>query len=233
MRIEDYKDAHKKQTVVIIGNGPGLLNIPLAFLTYYTNFGINFFPMKFPWIHLEYWCATDPLCLVNIPWMNKGTPRCVSPWAAEGGEERGWLDERTLPVMLQDKIMGLGWGEGTQMGTRYATSLLFASHLAVYMGARRILWVAFDCTYSTDPASKIEEKVMLETGHSHVPHFYDHKDGGFQESWCRQAGKFHAWAKGQGVDVLNCSIPTMCDSVPLGDYRDYWDEPEQLIPVEV
>ena len=151
----------------------------------------------------------------------------------ERAEIEGWADKRTLPVMLQDKIKGLGWGEGTQRGTRYSTSLLFASHIAIYMGARRLLWVGMDCTFSTEPASKIAEEVLLETGHSHVPHFYDRKDGSFQASWCKQAGKLYEWAKDRGVTILNCSIPTMCDTVPLGDYRDYWTEPEQLIPVEM
>lgn len=227
MRIEDYQDSLAGQTVVIIGNGEGLLNIPPAFLMHYSNFAMNFFPMKFPWMHIDHWCALDPLCMSNIPRINKGTPRFVSPWGAEKAIERGWLDDRTLPVMLQDKIKGLGWGDGTQRGTRYSTTLLYASHLAIYMGAKVILWVGFDCTFKEATASKIDEDVLIATGESHIPHFYDRQPGAFQNSWCLQAGKFYEWAKERDVEVWNCSIPTMCDSVPLGDYRDYWSPPDQ------
>ena len=67
--IQDYKDFHKGETCVVIGNGPSLAETPLAALQYkYATFGANkiygcgFTP--------EYWTCVDPVMLTDcIPWV--------------------------------------------------------------------------------------------------------------------------------------------------------------------
>jgi len=67
--IQDFKDKHKGETCVVIGNGPSLEKTPLGHLTRkYTAFGANkiygrdFIP--------EYWTCADSVMLTEcIPWV--------------------------------------------------------------------------------------------------------------------------------------------------------------------
>jgi hypothetical protein len=230
MNLQEFESTLAGQTVVIAGNGPGLKNIPFAFLEAYPNFTINYFHHWTPWLRPIYWCALDPPCMENMTLdILQGIPKFVSPWGYEKAKSEGWLsdDGTVIPLVFDVKIPKMSWARGEQQGVRYGTSILFASHLAIYMGAKRILWVGFDCTHAKKPASKDD---LRSGGRSHIPHYYDDQEGLWMKSWCIEAGSFVEWANEQGVSIINCSIPTACKSVPLGNYRDYWREPVQHWP---
>jgi hypothetical protein len=61
MNWEDvFADAHKGETAVIIGNGPSLRNVPLAFLKKYPSFGSNRIYLLDNFT-ATYYCSVNPL----------------------------------------------------------------------------------------------------------------------------------------------------------------------------
>lgn len=223
MNIEDFKDKHAGEEMIIICNGNGLKNIPFAFLESRPNFAINWFPYWTPWIRVDYWTMTDDKnqdMLVHETL--KGIPKFLPEWIKlrKQLDQDAWSDEVKNEIIFYqfyDEIRGfVNVKRGHGLGLRYGTSAIACCHLAHYMGASTVYLVGFDCTLG-----------LLEyegEGLSKIPHFYDKRNHKGEEavSWNNQMGSFADWAKEQGTEIINLSIPTMCDSVPWIDYRNIW-----------
>lgn len=229
MDVKDFYHKHEGEEIIVVCNGPGLKNIPLAFLESRTNFAINFLPHWLQFIRFDYWVALDQQCYEMVSReVLTGVPKFIKRDHEKFAESSGFmLDGLVVPFGLDDKIEGLGYG-GDPSYARYSTSAIAASHLAVKMGASKVLLVGFDCTHDMHAVKRSE-------GRTGLPHIYDKETadnpGKTHNSWSMQFGHFAEWAKTQGSMVINLSIPTTCGSLLLGDYRDFWQPPEQLQPV--
>jgi hypothetical protein len=67
--IQDFKDTHKGDTAVVIGNGPSLANTPLAALQYkYETFGAN--KIYGLGLTVQHWTCVDQVMLTDcVPWI--------------------------------------------------------------------------------------------------------------------------------------------------------------------
>lgn len=205
--------------IIIIGNGVGLLNIPMGFLLTRPTFALNHFTMWVPWLKPDYWLSTDEVPAQDMIHALPGVPKFVAEWTHDILVAEGHDHPELVRFKFLQRVDGIPYVGGTLPGTRYATSLLAASHLAVEMGFTRILWVGFDCTQPTmiNPDAP--------KGISGTPHFYDPlKPSRPSETWNKQAGAFARWAESIGVEVVNLSYPTRCDTVRQLELSSFWHQ---------
>ena len=219
MKLEDFKDKHKGEEMIVVGNGPGLKNIPFAFLESRPTFVINFFSYWVPWLKPTYWLALDPLCFEGAKYVN-GTYKFIKAHNIETFKAIEEIeDEMLVYYSMPDQIPGFMWTKNWGLG--YSTTAIAAAHLAHHMGASKALIVGFDCTHGTG--------IYEGKGLSRIPHFYYSRFHftGYAEQWDDQFGHFTKWVleQGQGMEVINLSIPTKAKNLVRGDYRDYW-QPE-------
>lgn len=224
--LSEFENIHEGEEVIIVCNGPGLKNIPFAFLESRTNFVINFFSMWVPFIAPDYWLVLDPLCFKGAEYVN-GTVKFVKAHQAEEFERicienfDEFDGENTCFYQMMDRIPNFIFTE--KSGVKYSTTAIAAAHIAVHMGASKIMLVGFDCTYGIGLYQDINDF----KGISRIPHFYDprHHFTGYSGMWDEHFGDFAKWAKERGTEVINLSIPTKSKMLEQGDYRDYW-QPE-------
>jgi hypothetical protein len=227
MELEALRGAHEGGEVIIAGNGPGLKNIPFAFLESRPLFVLNFFATWATFIKPSYWVALDPLCFKAAEDLNPTTLRMVKAHNKALYEEelnRWGIDlapDQTVYYRMGEKVPGLRWND--DWGVQYSTSAIAAAHLALYMGAKKALVVGFDCTHGIGGYDNLDNFKGL----SRIPHFYDHRYhfDGYSDHWDMHFGMFSAFAEERGMEVINLSIPTQSKRLKRGDYRDYW-EPE-------
>ncbi len=215
MKLKDFKDRHKGEEMIVVCNGPGLKNIPWAFLESRPYIAINYFTYWGKFMRPDYWIAVDPLCFENVDWTD--CPKFIK----QHHEPRFNDDQKKQIVFYRfdDQIPGLLTTE--DYGLSYSTSAIGAAHLCHYMGASKVLLVGFDCTHGN--------ALIEHHGLSQIPHWYDPRVHFFDKahSWDKDFGSFLEWVEPRGTEIINLSIPTFCVSLPLGDYRDYWEPPKQ------
>lgn len=226
--LEEFEGIHEGEEVIIVCNGPGLKNIPFAFLESRPTFVINFFAAWVPFLKPDYWMVLDPLCFKGAEYVN-GTTKFVKGHQAQEFEgeciKRGieFDEENTCFYQMQDKIPNFTWTE--KWGVKYSTTAIAAAHIAVgVMGVSKVLLVGFDCTYGMGLYSNIDDFKGL----SRIPHFYDHRHhfDGYSGMWDEHFRDFAKWAEEEKeAEVVNLSIPTKSKFLKREDYRDYW-EPE-------
>lgn len=224
--LDEFKDKHSGEEMIIVCNGPGLKNIPFAFLESRPTFMLNFFSTWVPFIQPTYWLVLDPLCYKAAEHVN-GAVKFVKAHASrefKGGclKEFGEFDEDgTCFYSMMDKVPGFTFTK--KWGLQYSTSAIAAAHLAQHMGASKSLLVGFDCSYGMGLYSDIDNFKGL----SRIPHFYDprkHFDG-YSGMWDEHFRDFAIWSEEQGTEVVNLSIPTKSKFLKRERYQDYW-EPE-------
>lgn len=221
-QFEEFKDIHKGEEMIVVGNGPGLKNIPFAFLESRPNFVLNFFSAWVPFIKPTYWLALDPLCFKGAEYVDKTIKFIKAHHANRFTEHK---DNNLVLFKMMDKIPNFQWNK--HWGLRYSTSAIAASHIAVEMGVSKILLVGIDCTHGMG----IYQDLDNFKGISRIPHFYDPRFHftGHAELWDEHFGIFAEWARERGVEVVNLSIPTKCTSLQWGDYREYWSPPNEPV----
>lgn len=219
MELADFKDRHLDEEVIIVGNGPGLKNIPFAFIESRPCFVMNFFSAWVPFLKPDYWLVLDPLCFNGAEY-TEDTIKFVKEHHKPNFMD--YADDKTVFYQMRDKISGFPWTN--DWGLKYSSTAHAALHLAQYMGSPKALLVGVDCTYGMGMYEDLGENFK---GISRIPHFYDprYHFSGYADQWDEDFGKFVAWATPKGMEVVNLSIPTMSKRLPRGDYRDYW-EPE-------
>jgi hypothetical protein len=205
-----FRDKHQGEEIIVVGNGPGLKNIPLAFIESRTNIVLNFFPIWLPFVHADYWMCVDEeiLFLINeVGPAEKFVPKYVENKLDETQVKKVHIFEFDKPFRS------------------YTSSIIPACRLAAYMGASAIYVVGFDCTYAIP-------KGVDDLGRSTIPHFYHDNIGQAHQAWADEMTVMSQWAWANEIGFWNCSIPTKCDTVPMAHYSVFWDEPEQLYPIE-
>lgn len=231
MVLEDFKDKHKGEEVIVVCNGPGLLNIPFAFLRSRPIFTLNYFAYWVPFIQPDYWLVLDPLCFRGV----KGETVKKATTFIKGHQKQAYIqaskeylgtfyEDSTVFYKMEDRIPGFTYTE--EWGTKYSTSAIAAAHLGEYMGASKVLLVGFNCTYGM----ALYDNIYEFEGKSKIPHFYDDRDHfwGYSELWDSAMARFRDWAAERGTEVINLSIPTESKYIERQDYRLYWQPEGEL-----
>ncbi len=139
--IEDFKDIHKGQTAVIVGNGPSLDKTPLEKLAAkYITFGANKI-YDYPF-QPTYWLCGDGLMLTD----------CI-PWIVAHPE---WNPEKFVPrdvplpgANLMTLEIGIGFSQDAALKIFMGGTVSYmAMQLAKYMGFTRLLLVGMDHNYT-------------------------------------------------------------------------------------
>jgi hypothetical protein len=179
---------HEGQEIIVVGNGPSLNNVGAIFLNSRPTIALNWLPYHRKDFAPTYWTCQDDICQRASLYLPDSTIRLMPQWLVEW---KKFPAERILAIQ------------------RWTTSILFGSELALRMKASKILWVGFDCSYRDAPYQNRGQ------GHTSQPHFYGLRmDAIKHEKWNVEAGEFHRLAGELGVEVLNLSDPTFCDTVP-------------------
>jgi len=206
-----FRDKHRGEEIIVIGNGPGLKNIPLAFLESRTNIVLNFFPLWMPFVHVNYWMACDPEVMDILERLPKALPKFAPKY----------LENK---LRQDNRLDGINIFDFDKPFHTFTTSIVPACRLAAYMGASTVLVVGFDCTWATP-------KDVDDMGRSKIPHFYHDNVGMAHQAWCEQMQVFSDWAWVNGIQLWNLSIPTKCGSLPTLHYSQFWKEPDRLYEI--
>lgn len=203
MNFEDFKDIHKGEEIICIGNGPSLENVSISFLKSRPSFGLNYI------VHYNefldgfvptYWVALDGGTMEEIASLPK-IPKFVPTRQKGTLQAKGLFDETVIPFDLGNMEHPGGMG--------YGTTLLAATHIAsVHMGASTVYLVGFDC------AKAMHSRRPQVKGKTGCPHFYDPElEPKYMGGWCNMFGILDKWLRKRGQKIVNLSHPTMCKSL--------------------
>lgn len=229
--VDELRGKHAGEDFIAIGCGSSLLNVPPAFLMSKRNIGVNFVPMWYPFLPLDYWLTLDANCMSNVKLIDehrenlgRDTIVFLRPKHIDGDrpdeyvERKHWSGRDHVTRFVLDEVNGLSWQKDGD-GVGYNTSLAAAAHAAIWMGAGRVFVVGFDCTIGDKGHEHIDKKIGLTT----APHFYDAGNGGaYRKVYDVQMGLMTDHARRNGAEIINLSKPTMARHVPKGNVEDYW-----------
>jgi len=137
--VTHYKDLHKGESCIIIGNGPSLDNVPNSFLSSMPSFGSNRGYIKFK---PTYYVCTDPLDVKkNIDWIKAiKTPKFI---------QAGFRIDYPLNIIYSPS--NPGWKTFTPDPTRFmydgCTVTYVCLELAYWMGFTTVYLVGVDHRY--------------------------------------------------------------------------------------
>lgn len=216
MKLQDFRDIHAGENVLVVASGPSLLDIPVDLLRSMPSIGINFGPYYSEF--LDGFIPTYWMCLDMNPTTLLGKlPREVVRFVPQRLEKRirsKGLTQHNL-VFFQINSMPRPDGFG------YSTTTAAATQLMLYMGAKNVLVAGFDCTKGH------KSNALPEPGKTGTPHFYDPDHGRqYHPGWDKNVGQISAWATEMGQHVWNISPFTMARLVPKSDYREWVDGAE-------
>ena len=215
MKLQDFRNIHKGETILCIGTGASLLNIPVDFLNSMSSIGINYLPyyseliggfMPTYWIALD---STPPKVMLSRlpPEMPRFIPNRM--------EKRLLADNQDLTNAVLFEIAAMPRPDRAG----YSTTMAAAIQLALYMGASDVLVAGFDCTRGHKSGA------LPEPGKTGTPHFYDPDQGRqYMPGWDKNIQQFAEWAEDMGRNVWNISKPTQAKLVPQSDYWEWVDE---------
>jgi len=218
---------HAGETCVIIGNGPGLADIPLDFLRTYDSFGCNLIIKKLPEFCPTYYSALGANMLV------RPEQRAAIAPIFEDERLRWAFVNRLLahkfppnPKILTLLSSGLyGDHENSRRFSLdpldiigvYATQTYIALQLAYAFGYSRVLIVGLDGTYAGHgKMHDYDEDPLFESGPSRY---------GTDENWRDACELVYAASRrvfeADGREILNVSTRTVIQSFKQGDWRDF------------
>ena len=198
--IDDLYNAHKGETVLIIGNGPSLSAIPNVLLNNYTSFGCNRIWER-PDFKPNYYAAVDGwVPEENEEEFSRLTGTVFLPedfeWRADYYFKRAlgpmWVMEKDLhPGYMRER--GIAW-----VGVTHAML-----QLAFFMGFERFLCVGLD---NTNTGKHFYEK---ETEHREVdPELWEWGFAVLRDCFIPRV-------------ILNISDETAVEALPRADWRNF------------
>lgn len=212
MRLQDFRNIHAGESVLCIGTGASLLDIPVDFLRSMPSIGMNYLTYYSDLIDgfiPTYWVALDTGPMVMLDQIPQEVVRFIPDRQEKRVKVRGLSLENS--VFFEIAAMPRPDGAG------HSTSMAAAVQLALYMGAHNALIVGFDCTRGN------KSDALPEPGKTGAPHFYDLDHGGqYQPKWDKNIGQFSDWAESMGRHVWNLSPFTMATMVPRSTYQKWW-----------
>jgi hypothetical protein len=240
MQYEDFKDKHAGEDMIIVGNGPSLLNIPVEFLISLPSIGLNYGPWYTDiladgspspfkgWVP-TYWHGLDPHCFQVIDIM----PPTVYAFLSEKDEkDPEYLKRVDTPNFIHyrcyDQVRTVGNTDG--LGPTYSTSILSATHIAHHMGVRRFLFVGFDCTFAHQGTERVGDWAD-NPGVNRIPHWYNGEAVKFKPTdiyqhpaYAEQAEICLEFMQQFDKEIINLSMPTLCTTLPAGNFAQFYPE---------
>ncbi len=158
-----YRDLHKDETCLIIGNGPSLRNVPLDFLRKYKSFGTNRIYLLDGFTP-NYYCSVNPLVIQQF---SEDIAQIDAPKFLPAGY---CFDDTCLPLN----------SSGIVMFSQDASEWIYEGHtvtfvcmqIAFYMGFKTVLLVGVDHSFVFDGRPN-EQRVMEgnDPNHFHPDYF--------------------------------------------------------------
>lgn len=214
MNFDDFKNVHKGEEVICIGNGPSLENVSINFLRSRPSFGLNYLPTYNDLLDgflPTYWIALDRVPMEVIPSLPDDMPKFTPHRQFQSLEAEGVTKENNNVIAFKMGDMDHPGGMG------YGTTLLAAAHIAsVHMGASTVFLVGFDCAKAL---KSVRPRVQGKTG---CPHFYDPEhDPKPMNGWCNMFGILDKWLRKRGQKIINLSNPTFCESLERDSFLNH------------
>jgi hypothetical protein len=223
IQLEDLKNT-RSGDILIIGNGPSLIDIPIKFASQFPMFACNFYPMHAPGAHVDYLGMIDRGTILNDDlWSYIRPDTLVFPfarWATKCPPRRHkvcwWKNDF-------DPIRGLT--DGSIYGTYFPTTGHAAVWLADIMGYETFYLVGMDGTSQVGQAEFFDEQ-----GKSNIPHFYDDKPNEQKASraWDIAWGNLLHHVGRKGKKIINLSTRTAITQLPREDHLDVWQRKSDL-----
>ena len=200
--IRYFYNLHEGQTCLIIGNGPGLCDIPLGFLRQYPSFGANLIT-RLESFRPTYYVAVDKAIMEHQQEVNArlvGVPKFIPSRLLE------WEDYRVYRWNHSPGSIGVSTGKEWPLrpGYAYACVTHVSLQMAYYMGFTTMLCVGLD---NTDNGS----------------HFYGQDKLGYPDLWEEgyQTLLDTYTAIHPPRKIINISTRTAVKCLPRADLRDY------------
>ncbi len=246
VKYEDFKDRHAGEDMIIVGNGEGLVNIPVEFLNSLPSIGLNYgtwyietladgspSPLK-GWVP-TYWHALDTHCFLAIDHLPKTTYAFVSEKDEKDPEYQKRVGlENFISFRCFDQVEGIGNTSG--LGPSYSSSMLTAIHIADHMGVRRFLIVGMDGTFAKEGTTRVGDW-KDNPGVNRIPHWYngdlvkyDPDDPGeifLHPAYEEQSGICLEYMQQFGKEIINLSMPTLITTLPAGNYEKFYGKRPQ------
>lgn len=216
MNWNDLHNTHESDTAVIIGNGPGLNDIPRLFLKKYPTFGANR-------IYLLHKFKTTYYTAINALMIQQSLGEIVKlPQKIKFIRESYALEvPGSIPIIsIKPKVFCYDPNEGMYEGW---TVTFVNMQIAYWMGFSRVLLVGVDHEFIFTPTPEKRSYIPGDDPNHFDPNYlkqsqWDHPN--LENS--RQAYILAQEAYvGHGREIINCSTRTKLEVFPRKDWHDY------------
>lgn len=213
----DLYNTHLHETCIVIGNGPGLSDIPIKFLQYYPSFGTNriyllkdFTPM--------YYVVVNQLVIEQY-YQDMIQIQCKAKFV-KADYQHMIPDSIAITSMNPDPPFSFKPLDGICEGN---TVTYVALQLVYWMGFERVLLVGVDHKYSYS-GNPNEECVFHGDDLNHFDPSY-FREAHWNNPDLEQSEGYYAIAKyvfeTTGRRIINCSTRTELNVFEKADWKDY------------
>jgi len=221
LRLAEFKDKHRGQRCVIIGNGPSLNKMDLSFLRNEITFGMNRIYLLFDkWdFRPTYYVSVNPLVIEqSVEQINKITaPRFLT---LEGLPFIGTAVEN---IFIQRRPGGAHFSTDPRKGCWWPTVTYAAMQLAYFMGFNEVILIGVDHYFRTKGAPN-KEIVSQGTDENHFHPDYFGKGVRWQLPDLEKSEVAYRLAKqafeADGRRIIDATVEGHLTIFPKTDYRE-------------
>lgn len=228
-RVADISNIHDGADIVILGNGPSLADLDFSKLKYFVTLASNKIYLAFEgtdWRPTFYTVEDDLVLKQNIEKINDVESRKLMPASsmflvgpirdAEYFNFRQWHHYPKMPNFGVDATSGIYWG---------STVVYTQIQLAVAMGAKRIILLGVDFSFSVPASAGGSTKEIISEGE--INHFHeDYRKPG--EKWNlpnldKQILAFQAaleYCEKNGIQIINATPGSRLNVFPKADLSE-------------
>jgi hypothetical protein len=222
-RLREFKDIHKGERCVIIGNGPSLINMDLSLLDSEITFGLNriYLLEQMSQASLNYYVCVNPLVLEQFSKDIKNI-RCPKFLSFKGYKYFQPQDDllflNSLPRWAFSTDITKGICEGY-------TVTYVAMQIAYYMGFTEIVLIGVDHNFESKGEPN-KEIVMDRPDYNHFSTDYFHKGIRWQLPDLENSEIAYRMAKvafaRNGRRILDATLGGRLNVFPKVDYKQYF-----------
>ena len=221
-RLERYRDCHRDQRCVIIGNGPSLNRMDLSFLGDEITFGLNRIYLLSETMDFQpsYYICMNPLVLEQSVREIQAirSPRFLSAQCMD------LFPERDDTVLLQP-MPGPSFARDPRSGVWEGYTVTYvALQLAYYMGFSEVVLIGVDHEYQLPPGNPNESVVSTgdDANHFHPRYFGSGVRWHLPDLENAEVGYrlAHEYFRADGRSVTDATLEGKLEVFPKRDYRD-------------
>ena len=208
-------NTHPGETCIVIGNGPSLADVPIAFLKKYPTFGANRITLWMEFLQLTYYVAINPLVIKqNADEINR--LECEAKFIRNG---MGFHDDYELRSMA---VPLFSYDPSQYIYEGFTVSFV-SLQIAFFMGFKTVLCVGIDHRYVYDGAPN-EAKVMEGADPNHFsPEYF--KGQTWNNPDLGQSAAAYWMAKqafeSDGRRIVNLTPNSALDVLPMGELQQW------------